>query len=544
MAPLVLIIVLLAFLGAPMFACLLALAILGEQTIVQSTDQSLYQHFSGAVEHMQSLITSSDVGPSLATIPLFTFMGYVLAESKTADRLVACAKAVLGWLPGGLAVATVFICAVFTTFTGASGVTIIAVGGLLLPALVKEGYKDRFALGLITGTGSIGLLFPPALPLVMYGIVYGITAQARAGASKIIDFRLEKFLLAGILPGLVLCGAVAIYAMYRGHKDKVARERFDARVAVRTTLVALPELVLPALMIVLLATGFGPEEAASLGALYVLLLEGVIYRDIKLRTVPRIFRETIRLVGAIFLVIFAATAMTQYFTDAHIPDRLFDWINERIHDKWLFLLVLNIFLLAVGSLMDIFSALVVVVPLIATAASGYGVDPYHLGVIFLLNLELGYVHPPIGLNLFISSHRFRRPMGELYWAILPYVVVMFGVLILVTYFPSLTPIHSETPETAAKPAVAEETTPKPSVTITWADGKTWNADVCKKVADATDKSFCESMFRDYAACDGQPDADRAACRKKALDSFLSDVDAKDETEVELEEPDGGTAQAP
>lgn len=521
-------VIVLALFGAPIFACLGALAVLG--AALSHADVPLTQAFAAALVRVFHLATSAE-GSTLATIPLFTFMGYVLAESKTADRLVAFAKAAVGWLPGGLAIVTILVCAVFTTVTGASGVTIVAVGGLVMPALLKEGYKDRFSLGLVTSTGSIGLLFPPALPLFIFGIIYSISAQAAASgggeAMQLIDFDLGRFLIAGIVPGMVLCGAFMIYSVYVAVRDKVKTIPFVFAEAWRTFLVAAPELVVPVLMIALLVLGLTIPEASVVTALYVVVLETLVYRDVKLRMMPRVCKEALQLVGAIFILIVAATALTDYFVYAHIPERLTAWMVEHMHSKYTFLLALNIMLLLVGCLMDIFTALLVVVPLIAPAATSFGIDPYHLGVIFLLNLEIGYVHPPVGLNLFIAAFRFRKPMTELYWSIIPFLVIMIVVLGLVTYVPALTPIKAKSrgaepaEKVAAKPAPGAKGAPDGGVVrITWPDGGVWTPDHCEKPeikSDTLNYADCQTMFKNYAKCDTLPEElDRIECRDKVL----------------------------
>src|SRR5262249_9031627 len=385
-------VILLALIGAPIFAVMGAFGALGASSVAPGSPLS--DSMAGQLVDVFALATS-EKGTSLAVIPLFTFMGYILAESQTAARLVRFARAAVGWVPGGLAIVTVVVCALFTTVTGASGVTIVAVGGLVLPALIKEGYKERFSLGLITGTGSIGLLFPPALPLIIYGIICGISLQATAKASGdtllLSDFDLSKFLLAGVVPGVVLTGSICVYSVFVALRHKVPRTKLNFREALVSFVVALPELLIPLIMVVLLMIGLQIPEAAAFTCLYVVVLETAVYRDVKVKTFPRLVRESMRLVGAIFILIFAATALTNFFVTAHIPERMTEWLVATFHSKVTFLIMLNVILLAVGSVMDIFSAILVVVPLIVPAATRFGIDPYHLGILFLLNLHIGYV---------------------------------------------------------------------------------------------------------------------------------------------------------
>ena len=540
-------IILLAFCGAAMFACLGGIAILGAMALEPGS--TIKHAVATELVRVFHMATGAE-GSTLATIPLFTLMGYVLAASKTADRLVSFAKAVVGWFPGGLAIVTIIVCAIFTTVTGASGVTIVAVGGLVLPALVKDGYKERFALGLVTGTGSIGLLFPPALPLIIYGIVYGLSAQAAQQSHgetiELVDFSLEKFLFAGVVPGLVLLGTFAAYAIYRAVKDKVPLTPFVAREAGKKTLVALPELFIPLLMVIALKLGLQIPEAAAVTALYTILLEVFGYRDVKLKALPKIARESLVLVGAIFLLIVAATALTDYFVGANIPDKLYAWMDAHVSTRFGFLLALNGLLLAVGFVMDIFSAILVVVPLIAPAAARYHVDPYHLGVIFLLNLEVGYVHPPMGLNLFISSFRFGKPMGELYRAIVPFLLLMIVSLGIVTYVPSLTVVKSKTTSSEEKPAGGPPDAAQ-IVTITWPDGALITIAHCEKPEikdDAIAYAECQAMFSLWARCGALTEPlDKMECEQKVVeggDPFEADAAVEGGGET----PDGGTPGTP
>lgn len=537
------VVILLALCGAPMFACLGGIAILGAAAL--EPDVPLAHAVATELVRVFHMATGAE-GSTLATIPLFTLMGYVLAASKTADRLVSFAKAVVGWFPGGLAIVTIVVCAIFTTVTGASGVTIVAVGGLVLPALVKDGYKERFALGLITGTGSIGLLFPPALPLIIYGIVYGLSAQAAAQSTgesiELVDFSLERFLFAGVVPGLVLLGAFALYSIYRAIKDKVPLTPFVAREAGVKTLIALPELLIPIIMVVGLKLGLQIPEAAAVTALYTILLEVFAYRDIKLKALPAIAKDSLVLVGAIFLLIVAATALTDYFVGANIPDQLYAWMDAHVSSRFWFLMALNGLLLAVGFVMDIFSAILVVVPLIAPAAARYDVDPYHLGVIFLLNLEVGYVHPPMGLNLFIASFRFGKPMAELYRAIVPFLLLMLASLVIVTYVPALTPVRAKKTSAGGGEGASAAPDAATVVTITWPDGALITPARCEAPEikdDAIAYAECQAMFTLWARCATFTEPlDKMECEQKVVeggDPFEADA------APEAEAVDGGTA---
>jgi C4-dicarboxylate transporter, DctM subunit len=521
-------IVILALFGAPIFACMAALALLGATALAPGLP--IDQVFAGLLTRVAALATGGHAA-TLATIPLFTFAGYVMAESRTAERMVACARAWLGWLPGGLAVATIFACAIFTTFTGASGVTIVAIGSMILPSLLKEHYKERFALGLVGSTGAIGLLFPPALPIIVFGIVYAMSAQSamasgESQAMELIDFSVERFLFAGIVPGLILCGMVGIYAVFVAIRDKVPRTPFRLGEAISTTGRALPEVLIVVLVIGTLASGLLQiPEAAALTALYVLLIERFVYRDIKLRTLPRVARSAMGLVGAIFIVIVSATILTDYFVNASVPERIYAFLDQHISSPWTFLLALNLLLLVVGCLMDIYSAILIVVPLIAPAAMHYGIDPYHLGVIFLVNLEIGYMTPPVGLNLFITSFRFRKPMVEVYRATFPFLLVMLATLGLVTYIPALTPIKARKPAASGAPATGPPPgaadAPDGGVPIVWPDGGVWEPSRCETPEmkdDPLEQAECRATFQMWARCAAIEDAlDRLECEQKVLD---------------------------
>jgi tripartite ATP-independent transporter DctM subunit len=425
-----------AVLGLPLFCVLGAIGLAG----LNASDTPL----SGALADVYRLAGAEAV--SLSTIPLFTFAGYLMARAKTAQRLVRMAEALLGWIPGGLALMTLWTCAFFTVFTGASGVTIVALGGLLLPELERSRYSRRFSVEVVTGSGAVGLLFPPSLPLIVYGIIFALTAGHANDASAPIDFSIERFLFAGIVPGLVLLGILSIYCIVEGWRSKVPRYPLDLPKFFKALWEAKWELPIPFAIIGLMAGGLATiPEVAALTALYVFVIEVFVYKDINLkRDLFGVSRESMTLVGAIFMKIAAATILTAYFVDAGIPEALFVWLSKFVHTPQAFLLVLNVLLLLVGCLMDIFSAIVVVVPLIVPAASQFHIDPYLLGVIFLLNLEIGYLLPPAGLNLFIAAFRFNRPITELYRAVIPFILLMVVALLLVTYIPKLVVVPKAT----------------------------------------------------------------------------------------------------
>ncbi len=363
--------------------------------------------------------------PLLVTIPLFTFAGYLMAESGTPQRLVRVSRAWLGWMPGGLAMVCLVASAFFTTFTGGSGITIVAIGGLLYPALLSDKYDENFSLGVVTTGGSLGLLFPPSVPMIIYGVVAGIM--------------IEKLFLAALIPGIISVAALAIYSTIIGIRHKMPRTSFVRAEAFKAFWEAKWEAMLPVALLGGMYSGLlRIHEAAAFTALYVLFIEVWIYRDVSFRTdLPRIIRESMTLVGAILIILSTAIGFTAFLIQARIPMMILEAMEGHIHSQVMFLVALNFFLLGVGMLMDIFSAIVVVVPLIVPIALGFGVDPYHLGVVFLLNLEIGYLTPPVGLNLFIASFRFNKPITQLYVSVLPFIGLLGIALVIVTYIPAL-----------------------------------------------------------------------------------------------------------
>ena len=366
------------------------------------------------------------VSPTLPAIPLFTLAGFLLAEGRASERLVAVFRALFGFVPGGTAVVTAIVCAFFTVFTGGSGVTILALGALLYQTLKADGYPERFSLGLLTSSGSLGLLLPPALPLILYGIV----------AEQPID----RLFIGGILPGLLMIGLIAIWGVRVGMKSGAGRQAFDAKVAIKALWQAKWELMLPAFLVISILGGFAtPVESAALGALYALVVQVFIHRDLKpFSDVPRVLRHTVVLLGGVLIILCVAMGLTSYLIDAQVPAELLTWVKSHIESPLAFLLLLNVFLLLVGCLMDIFSATVVVVPLIVPLGAAFGIDPIHLGIIFIANLELGYLTPPVGLNLFLASYRFKKPLLEIYRAALPGLLILGLGVLLITYFPFLT----------------------------------------------------------------------------------------------------------
>ncbi len=408
--------VLLAIIGAPLFAIFGAASMLlfgglADTSITGTANDVFSEKFADS--------------PLLVTIPLFTFAGYVLAESGTPQRLVKLSRAWLGWMPGGLAMVCLVASAFFTTFTGGSGITIVAIGGLLFPALLADKYDEDFALGLVTTGGSLGLLFPPSVPMILYGVVAGVM--------------IEKIFLAGLIPGIITVAALAIYSSITGIRHKMPRTAFNRKEAIASLGEAKWEVVLPIALLGGMYSGLlRIHEAAAFTAIYVLIIEVFIYRDVTFGAdLNRIIREAMTLVGAILIILATAIGFTAFLIQARVPMLILESMEGFISSQVMFLIALNFFLIGVGMLMDIFSAIVVVVPLIVPIAERFGVDPYHLGIVFLLNLEIGYMTPPVGLNLFISSFRFNKPITQLYKSVLPFIGLLAIALIIVTYIPAL-----------------------------------------------------------------------------------------------------------
>lgn len=413
------VIVLAALLGAPLFALILAAAFLG--FYVADIDAAVV-----AIELYRIVDT-----PMLVALPLFTFAGYLLAEARTSQRLVALVRALVGRFRIGFAVVAFVVCAVFTALTGASGVTIVALGALLLPALTSAGYQERFSLGLVTSSGSLGLLLVPSIPLILYGIV----AQ-QLGVGE--PFAIVDLFVAGVLPFLMMLGVLIAWTLWHHRDVELPVTPFSLSELGRSLWAARWELPLPFIVLGGIYSGyFAVSEAAAITALYVLIAEVVLYRDVAWSDLPRIVVESMKMVGGILLILGAALAFTNFLVDAEVPQQLFEVSQQYIRSPWMFLLLLNILLLMLGAILDVFSALVIMVPLLLPVAVQYGIDPVHLGIVFLANMQIGYFTPPIGMNLFIASYRFKKPLLELYAACWPFMLALLAALMLITYIPWL-----------------------------------------------------------------------------------------------------------
>lgn len=408
----IIIILLLAFLGAPLFTIISAIG--------------LYAFTSADIDTSALIIDLYKIAdtPTLLAVPLFTFAGYLLAESKAPKRLVDLAQALFGWMPAGLAIVALVTCALFTAFTGASGVTIVALGGLLYPILLKENYPEQFSLGLVTASGSIGLLFPPSLPIILYGFVAQVS--------------IDQLFVAGLIPGVLLIAFLSAYSLRVSIKAKVPKIPFHWKKVATTLRAAAWELPLPFVVIGGIYGGaFTATEAAAITAFYAFVVEVFIYKDLHLfRDVPRVMKKSMVLVGAILMILGSALGLMNYLIDQQVPQRLFEVVQQHVSSRVMFLLILNGFLIIIGMVMEIFSA-IVAVPLILPIAAKFNIDPVHLGIIFLTNLELGYLMPPMGLNLFLSSLRFEKSIFHLSKAVIGFILMEIVALLVITYVPEL-----------------------------------------------------------------------------------------------------------
>ncbi len=407
-----LVLILLALLGAPLFAVIGASALNG---------------FNQQGDPL-SIVAISVFGltdlPLLMAIPMFTFAGYLLSESGAPRRLVHLSEALLGWMPGGLAMISLVACALFTAFTGASGVTIIALGALLYPALKHAGYPDNFNLGLVTSSGSLGLLFAPSLPLILYGVVAEVS--------------IDQLFRAGLLPGILMLAMLGGWSLWRNRSIRVPFDQFSGAEVGRALWAARWELPLPIVVLGGIYSGFfAVSEAAAVTAFYVIFIDVIVLREVPLRSLPRIMREAMVLVGGILIILGVSLASTNYMIFAGVPDKLLALTQTHVDSQTTFLVSLLLFLLALGAILDIFSALVLVVPLILPVAASFGVDPVHLGIVFLSAMQLGYLTPPVGLNLFIASFRFERSITSVYLATLPFLLILLVAVIIITFWPSL-----------------------------------------------------------------------------------------------------------
>ncbi len=417
------VILLLALYGTPLFLILGGIALIAFFMSGYGADAGPL-----VIMPMYDIVSSQ---PVLLAIPLFTFAGYLMAESKTPQRLIDLARALVGWMPGGIAMVTLMTCAVFTAFTGATGVTIIALGGLLYPVLLNDKYTEKFSLGLITGAGNIGLLFPPSLPIILYALV--VPKDGGMGVS------VDQLFAAGVLPGFLILLILGLYVFIYAKKENIPTHPFKWNNVITSFKNAAWEVPLPFIIVIGIYGGFfTATEAAAITAFYVFIVEVFIYKDISFtKDLPRVVNDAMVLTGGVLVILGTAMGLANFMIDAQIPMKILDMMRVFISSKLMFLLTLNIFLLIVGFLLDIFSAILVVVPLVAPIAAEFGVNPVHLGIVFLTNLGIGYLTPPVGMNLFIASFRFNKPVLTLYRAALPFLFLLLVALGIITYWPEL-----------------------------------------------------------------------------------------------------------
>lgn len=423
----VIVILIMAGLGAPLFAVLLAASMLG----FYSADIDLA---IVAIELYRIVDT-----PLLVALPLFTFSGYLLSEANTSTRLVNLMQSLFGFLPSGLAIVAFVACAVFTALTGASGVTIVALGALLLPALRQAGFAEKYSLGLVTTSGSLGLLLVPSVPLILYGV---IAQQLDLGE----PFAIVDLFVAGVAPMLLMLVMLSGWTLWRHRGGAIPRVPFKWANVAKALWGARWEVPLPFVVLGGVFGGvFAISEAAAVTALYVVLAEVVCYREINMRQLAKVTKESMVMVGGILLILGVALGFTNFLVDAEVPQQLMALLQEHIQSPLSFLLLLNVLLLVLGAMLDIFAALVIMVPLLLPVAVGYGIHPVHLGIIFLANMQVGYFTPPVGMNLFIASYRFKKPLTELYAATLPFMLILLLAVLIITYVPFLSLWHMDLP---------------------------------------------------------------------------------------------------
>lgn len=408
----------------PAFFVLILTAIFGGPlfVVLGGLGTMLFAQSGGSLEVIPNEAYSMLISPSIPAIPLFTLAGFILSESKAGERLVKLFRAFFGMLPGGLSIATVIVCAFFTTFTGASGVTILALGALLSFVLIKSGERKQFSHGLLTASGSIGLLFPPSLPIILYGVV--------------AQYNIKHMFIGGVIPGIIMVLALAGMGVYSAVKNNIKRIPFSIKEAAGALKASLGELLLPIIIILGYFLGIMTlVEAGAVAVFYVIIIEVIINRDIKWRDLPRVALKSVPIIGGVLIILTVARGLSYFIVDAEVPVTMSEWVAAHINSKYVFLILLNLALLVTGCLMDIFSAITVVAPLIIPLGEIFGIHPVHLGIIFLANLELGYLPPPVGLNLFLASYRFEEPLAKVYKNVVPFLLVLLAAVLLLTYVP-------------------------------------------------------------------------------------------------------------
>ncbi|MDR3191786.1 MAG: TRAP transporter large permease subunit, partial [Treponema sp.] len=402
-----------ALAGTPLFVIMGGLVIL------------LFETSGNQIDAVSTFIHAALTNDSIIAIPLFTLVGFFLSESRAGERLVLSFRSFFGWLPGGMIIATVIICAFFTSFTGASGVTILALGGILYTILAEHvKYPEKFSIGLLTSVGSVGLMFPPSLPLILVGVI---------GQTNIFHM-----FAGGLLPGLILVAAVIVFGIIASVRKKIPLEPFRPGKALGSLKGTILEIILPFILVTAYFTGIlSPTEIGAVAVFYVFITEVLVHRDIKFTKLPHVFLKAVPIIGGVLAILALSQALSYYIIDTNVPSDLAEWMLETVQSKYVFLLLLNLALLVVGCLMDIFSAILIILPLITPLGAVYGIDPVHLGIIFVINLEVGFLTPPVGLNLFLAAYRFKKPFVDICRYVFPFLLIQFVVVLLVTYVPAL-----------------------------------------------------------------------------------------------------------
>ena len=422
-APVIILLILAGFAGMPVFAAIGGIALIMLQASGREPETSVIQIFSA--------LTDAD----LIAIPLFTLTGFFLSESRAGERLVRTFRYFFSWLPGGMIIATVIICAFFTSFTGASGVTILALGGILFTILTENKYTERFSIGLLTSTGGIGLMFPPSLPIILVASTSNTILHFMNIPSH---YSIIHFFVGGLIPGIILVMAMMAAGIFASIKIKIPVETFDAKKAFHSLRESLYEILLPVILVLGYFTGLITlVEASALSVVYVVIVEVFINKDITIAGMPKVFAKAVPIIGGVLAILAMAKALSYAIIDSGLPEHFVFWMQNAVKSKYVFLLLLNLALLVVGCLMDIFSAILVTLPLIVPLGHAYGIDPIHLGIIFIMNLEVGFLTPPVGLNLFLASYRFEKPFAQICRNVLPFLIVQFAIVLLVTYIPVL-----------------------------------------------------------------------------------------------------------
>lgn len=412
----IILLVISAVLGNPLFVVLGGVAYL------------LFARNGGALESIPNEAYTMLISETIPVIPLFTLAGFVLSASRAGERLVRLFHGLFGWVPGGQIIAAVLVSTFFTTFTGASGVTILALGGILYVVLHTDGpFTDRFTTGFLTASGSVGFLFPPSLTIILYAVVARIS---------VIDMFIGAF-----IPGVIVMITMMMIGIFVAWRNKVPTSPLNLKEIRQGLREGIWELLLPLFIIVMYFSGTTTLlETASLSVLYVVLVEVLIHREVKLRDLPGIALKAMPIIGGVLIILAMSRGLSYYIIDARVPRILTEWTQANIQSKFIFLVLLNIALIITGCFMDIFSAIMVVAPLVIPMGQIFGVDPVHLGIIFLANLELGFMTPPVGLNLFLSSYRFEKPLSQIYVDVIPFFLLQLIALLVITYVPWFTTV--------------------------------------------------------------------------------------------------------